>query len=74
MNKILVSILNAHFKNCLYGNNFVNKLSSITNNEYNIKEVYYKDGMAQIAIGDECYFNLTLSKNNYILNISISDK
>lgn len=74
MNKVFISILNAHFKNCLYNNIFINKLIELTNNEYPIIEVYNDNELVKINVNGTCTIILNLGKNNYIRYIDVVEK
>lgn len=74
MNKIFISVLNAHFKNCLYNNIFINKLIELTNNEYPIIEVYNDNNLVKVDVNGTCTIVLTLAQSGYIKYIDVVEK
>lgn len=73
MKRFFTSVLNAHFKNCLYGNSFIQKLTELINNEYPIKEVFNDGSDIRINIDDTCIVELTLSPAGYIRTIDVME-
>lgn len=74
MNKVFISVLNAHFKNCLYGNNFINKLIELTNSEYPVVETYNDGDIVKVDINNTCTIKLTLGSSGYIRYIDVVEK
>lgn len=71
INRVFESILNAHFKNCLYSKTFIQKLSELMNDEYNVSEVYNDSDAVHINIGGMCKIILSLCPGRYISKIEI---
>lgn len=71
MKRFFTSVLNAHFKNCLYGNNFIQKLTDLINNDYPITEISHNDNDIRINIDNTCIVKLTLSQTGYIRQIDV---
>ncbi len=75
MKKVLISMLNRHFKHCVYSSwCFTQKLSDLTNGEYEIREVYNKNNKVKLEVDNTCKIELKLSPSSYILNIDVSEK
>lgn len=73
MKRFFTSVLNAHFKNCLYGNSFIQKLAELINNEYPIKEIFNNGSDIRINIDNTCIVELKLSPAGYIRTIDVME-
>lgn len=74
MVKVFVAVLNAHFKNCLYGTNLIQRLSDLVNNEFPIIETYNDGSIAKIDINGTCTIEFVLNANGYIKTINVHKK
>lgn len=74
MIKVFIAVLNAHFKNCLYGTNLIQRLSDLVNNEFPIIETYNNASIAKIDINGTCTIIFNLSENGYIKRINVKEK
>ena len=73
MKKVLISILNKHFKNCLYSDIIVTKLYELVNSEYPITEIISKDDWRYLKINNTLIIKLKLSATNYISDIDVEE-
>lgn len=74
MINVFIAVLNAHFKNCLYGTNLIQRLSDLVNNEFPIIEIYNNGTIAKIDINGTCTIIFNLSENGYIKRINVKEK
>ena len=74
MKKVIISILNKHFKNCLYSSIMIDKLYELVGGEFPINEIERPDdGWKWIQVNSSIIIKLKISESKYISDIDVEE-